>query len=164
MKDVLVVFYTRTGNSEKLADEVSIKLHGDVDEIKTENKYQGFSGFIRAGFRSVRKKTDEINYKKDPSKYKIVVIVSPIWASNIPPAVRAYIEENKDSLVRYGLIINGALKDNKSAYDKYMEILPNPISEYVAESSNIEYEICQKDLEDFSDKIRFEIEKEEENE
>jgi len=45
-----------------------------------------------------------------------------------------------------------------------MEILPNPISEYVAESSNIEYEICQKDLEDFSDKIRFEIEKEEENE
>ncbi len=164
MKDVLVVFFTRTGNSERLADEISIKLHGDIDEIKSEFKYLGISGFIRAGYRSVTKKIDQIEFQKDPSKYKIVVLVSPIWASNIPPAIRSYINKNKESLKNYGLIINGAMKENKKAYENFKELLGNPVSEYVADNSNIDYEICQKDLEDFADKIRYKLENEEENE
>ncbi len=164
MKDVLVVFFTRTGNSERLAEEISIKLHGDIDEIKSEVKYLGISGFIRAGYRSVTKKIDKIRFQKDPSKYKIVVLVSPIWASNIPPAIRSYINKNKENLKNYGLIINGAMKENKKAYENFNELLGDPVSEYVADNSNIEYEICQKDLEDFADKIRYKLENEEENE
>ena len=106
------------------------------------------------------KKIDQIRFQKDPSKYKIVVLVSPIWASNIPPAIRSYINKNKEDLKNYGLIINGAMKENKKAYEKFNELLGNPVSEYVADNSNIEYEICQKDLEDFADKIRFKLENE----
>ncbi len=164
MKDVLVVFFTRTGNSERLAEEISIKLHGDVDEIKSKVKYIGISGFIRAGYRSMTKKIDQIEFQKDPSKYKIIVLVSPIWSSNIPPAIRSYINKNKEDLKNYGLIINGTMKENKKAYENFKELLGNPISEYVADNSNIDYEICQKDLEDFADKIRYKLENEEENE
>jgi len=163
MKDVLVVYFTRTGNSEKLAEQVGIKLHGEIDEIKSKVKYYGNFGFVRAGYRALTNKVDNIEFKKDPSEYKILIIVSPIWASNIPAPVRAYIEENRKKIDKFGLIINGSMKENKKAYDNFVDLLGNPISEYVADNSNINYEICQKDLEDFSDKIRFELEKEEEN-
>jgi|SRR6056297_147827 len=164
MKDVLIVYFTRTGNSENLAEQVGVKLHGEIDEIKSKVKYHGTFGFIRAGYRSVTNKVDEIDFQKDPSEYKILVIVSPIWASNIPSPIRAYIEENRKKIDKFGLIINGSMKENKKAYDNFADVLGNPISEYVADNSNINYEICQKELEDFSDKIRFELEKEEENE
>jgi flavodoxin len=164
MKEVLIVYYTRTGNSRRLADEISIKLHGDKDQIISDTKYKGISGFIRGVFRTIRKKEDMINYEEDPSKYRVVVIVSPIWSSNIPPAVRTYIKENISNIQNYGFIINGSFKENQKAYKNFTEELPDPISEYIADNSNIEYEICQKDLEDFADKIRAIIEQEEENE
>lgn len=163
MKEVLVVYYTRTGNSQRLAEEISIKLHGIKDQIKSENKYKGISGFIKGGFRAVRKKEDDITYKKNPEDYRVVVIVSPIWASNIPPAVRRYIKKNVNKMKNYSFIINGGLKENQKAYKNFIEELPSPISEYIADNSNIDYEICQKDLEDFADKIRAILEQEEEN-
>ncbi len=163
MKEVLVVYYTRTGNSQRLAEEISIKLHGIKDKIKSENKYKGISGFIKAGFRAVRKKEDDITYKENPEDYRVVIIVSPIWASSIPPAVRRYIKENINKMKNYSFIINGGLKENQKAYKNFIEELPSPISEYIADNSNIDYEICQKDLEDFADKIRAILEQEEEN-
>jgi len=164
MKEVLVVYYTRTGNSERLADEISIKLHAVKDRIISDTKYKGISGFVRGVVRTIRKKEDNIKYGKDSSKYRVLVIVSPIWSSNIPPAVRKYIKENINEIQNYGFIINGSFKENHKAYKNFTKELPDPISEYIADNSNIEYEICQKDLEDFADKIRAIIEQEEENE
>lgn len=164
MKDVLIVYYTRTGNSRKLAEEISIKLHGVKDQIISEVKYKGISGFIKGGFRTIRKKEDDIKYEENPEDYKVVVVISPIWASSIPPAVRRYIKTNIDKMKYYAFIIDGSLKENLKAYKNFSEVLPNSISEYVVDNSDIEYELCQKNLEDFADKIRVILEQEEENE
>jgi menaquinone-dependent protoporphyrinogen IX oxidase len=49
----------------------------------------------------VFKKDIKISFKKDPSKYDLVVIGSPVWAFHIPPFTKAYLKKNKFNKVAF---------------------------------------------------------------
>ena len=51
-----------------------------------------------AGKDATLKRETKIRFKKDPEKYDLVIIGTPIWAWTITPAVRAYLNQNKENL------------------------------------------------------------------
>lgn len=91
----LVVYYSRTGNNRKIAQEISGMLEADIDEIVPERPYSGFLGFMKAGYHAIRKKTVKISSYKNPSSYLVVVIVSPLNAGSLPAPVRSYVKKNE---------------------------------------------------------------------
>jgi menaquinone-dependent protoporphyrinogen IX oxidase len=95
---VLVVFYSRTGTTRKLAEFLSKKLEAEVDEIIDLKKRNGPIGYMIAGKDATLKRETKIRFKKDPEKYDLVIIGTPIWAWTITPAVRAYLNQNKENL------------------------------------------------------------------
>ena len=82
---ILVAYFSQTGNTKKVARQIARKLGADMDEIKEKGKNDKKPG----------KDVQEITYKKDPSKYDMVVIGSPVWAFRPPPVTRKYLSENK---------------------------------------------------------------------
>lgn len=95
----LIAYYSRTGANASVAKELQSKLKCDIEEIIGKASYSGAGGYLSGGYRAARKKTDEIEApKKDPSKYSLTIIVYPIWAGRMPPAVRAYISKFKAKL------------------------------------------------------------------
>ncbi len=122
----LVVYYSRTGNTKKIAQEIAKKLKADVEEIKdlNENLTPEFAKFeknmdetINTGKEpkiDVSKNIPElitysmgvvkamlgigtrINTTKDPAQYELVIIGSPVWCGKIPPAPAAYLKKNKN--------------------------------------------------------------------
>jgi flavodoxin len=96
MMKALIVYYSRTGNTKKVGDDLAKALSGDVDELIDMANRAGPVGFLmsaREGSGRMLAKLQPV--KKDPAIYDIVVIGTPNWASNMSSPVRTYLTENK---------------------------------------------------------------------
>jgi flavodoxin len=91
---ILTTYYSKTGNTKKIAKKISEILKTDIDEIIDKTDRKGIKGWIFGGRDAMREKDTEIKYSKDPSKYDIVIIGTPVWAFTLTPAVRTYFKEN----------------------------------------------------------------------
>jgi hypothetical protein len=87
----LIVYFSRTGHTEKAANSLAKMIDGDLIEIKDTKNYSGVVGFLRGGFLAYRKKQTIIE-KTDinPKEYDIVILCSPLWAGSITPAIRTF--------------------------------------------------------------------------
>jgi flavodoxin len=99
---ILVVSYSRSGNTKKIAEQIAKKLDADFDEvIDMKDRHRKIIGWLIAGKDAMAKEKTEIKYKKDPTEYDLVIVGTPIWAWTMTPAIRTYLTENKFSEVAF---------------------------------------------------------------
>jgi flavodoxin len=99
MKKTLVVFYSRTGTTKKLAQTLVQKLGADIEEITTPKDRKGLWGYLVCGREAMKRISAEINQtQKDPKIYDLVIVGTPMWAMNFSSPARAYISRNKEDL------------------------------------------------------------------
>lgn len=95
-ENILIVYYSRSGNSRKIAYELKDLLNCHIDEIKDLKNRKGIGGFIKGGRDALKENITSINYENNLShKYSKLILCGPIWAANISPALRTYILSNK---------------------------------------------------------------------
>lgn len=113
----LVVFYSWTGNTRKIAETIAKALKSDMEEIQDVKARKGVFGFMKSGFESLFKKLPKIKETKySPEDYDLVIFGSPIWAGTIASPLRTYIAKNKDKIKKTALvIISGGDNPAKSA-------------------------------------------------
>ena len=100
----LVVYYSRTNVTKKLACDIAEKLDCDIEEIVPEVNYSGKIGYARGGKDAVSEKI--INIKDtiyDPQDYDVVYLGTPVWASKAANPMISYlkINEGKFSNVKF---------------------------------------------------------------
>jgi flavodoxin len=92
----LVVFYSRTGTTKQIAEELAQSLNCDSEELIDTKKRSGPLGFVAAGRDATQKKLTKLaDIKHDPSLYDMVILGTPIWAGTLSSATRTYIVNNK---------------------------------------------------------------------
>ena len=90
----LVVYYSRTGNTEKVAAELAQALGADTEAIIDKKNRKGPIGWLVAGKDSTKKIPADIEEpKKDPTWYDLVVIGTPVWAWTVSAPVLAYLQK-----------------------------------------------------------------------
>ncbi|RLF82909.1 flavodoxin [Thermococci archaeon] len=94
----LVVFYSRSGTTKRVAQEVTKALNADVDEVIDKKSRKGILGFLRAGYDATRGKTTEVGFEKDPSDYDLVIVGTPVWNGRVTPAIRTYLLRNREKI------------------------------------------------------------------
>ena len=79
--DVLEEMQARamTAGRSDVVFEISDKLGASVLEVTTREKTEGTLGFLWCGKFGMLKKDMPINFDEDLSKYKKVIICTPIW-------------------------------------------------------------------------------------
>ena len=97
----LVVYYSRSGTTRELAKAIAQALGADVEEIADPTPRAGVLGFMVSGFQSVTKREAPIRPRvKDPRDYDLVVLGTPVWASNMSSPMRAYLGAARGRLPR----------------------------------------------------------------
>ena len=89
----LVAYFSMTGNTQRLAQEVRAALGADVDveEIREPHPRHGPSGMMRSLFDAVTRRRPPIEpARRDPADYDLVVLGGPVWAGRMAPPVRTY--------------------------------------------------------------------------
>ncbi len=107
-KRIMVVYFTRTGTTRKVAEELARILDADCEELIDRRSYKGIFGFINGGRLSATKKmTKLMPIRHEPINYDLIVICSPIWAGNITPAALTYITTHKPNSVAWVITTAG---------------------------------------------------------
>ena len=95
----LVVFYSRTGTTRRLAEQIAGMLGCRTEEVADLQRRSGVLGFLKGGRHAFGKKLTRIGeVSTDPAAYGLVVIGTPVWAGTMTPAIRTYITQQKDRL------------------------------------------------------------------
>ena len=98
-KNTLVVYFSRMGYTKKVAYDIANKLGSSILELKATEKTDGTLGFWwcgRYGMHKWRMPIEDIDI--DLSKYKKVIIVSPIWVFSLSAPVREFCYKYKNSI------------------------------------------------------------------
>jgi flavodoxin len=95
----LIAYYSRSGTTKKAAETLAAILKCDVEELadrKGSKSRKGLFGWLRCGKEAMKRMLPPIERaKKNPADYGLVIIGTPIWASNMSSPVRTYLSENK---------------------------------------------------------------------
>lgn len=98
---VLIVYFSRSGRTRKIAEQINQKISSELEEIEDHINRKGIVGFLRSGNEAYLGRIPAINsLKKDPAQYDIVIIGTPVWANNMASPVRSFLKKNKDKLER----------------------------------------------------------------
>lgn len=98
---VLIAYYSRTGTTEKVVKMIENEINADVERIDDDNKYKGAIGYMKGGLNAASGRMTEIKPTvKNPLKYDLTVIATPVWASRPAPGVMSYIHENKKNFTK----------------------------------------------------------------
>lgn len=97
----LIVFYSRTGTTRKVAHEIQKALKADAEELFDKNR-SGPIGYLQAGKEATLEKLTDIKpIKKDPKRYDLIILGTPVWAFNMCSAIRTYLTENHENLHKF---------------------------------------------------------------
>ena len=119
----LIVYFSRTGHTKKVGDELAKALPGDVEEIVDTVNRAGPVGWLMSGREGGGRKLAKIvPAKKDASQYDIVVVGTPIWAGNMSSPVRTYLTENKAKFKSVAFYCTEGSKGSEKAFAEMEEI------------------------------------------
>ena len=97
-KKILVIYYSRSGNTKKVAEDIAKKLGADIEQLVDKKDRSGAIGYLIAGKDAMNENLTELEpVTHDPSRYDITIIGTPIWSWDMTPAVRTYILAHKSS-------------------------------------------------------------------
>ena len=125
--NILTVYYTRSGNTERVVKKIHESLGGDMELISEPKNRKGILGWLRSGGQNSRREVAEINPSKyDPSEYDLVILASPIWAGAVSAPMRGYMVGNKEKLDRTAVFLSNDSGDVEKAFAEIYEILGKP--------------------------------------
>ena len=161
MSDILVVYYSFTGNSKKVAEYVKDKLNADILELEPQVPFSSdYDEVVRQWQNNDIKRDVEIkSINIDLTKYNKVVLITSTWWYGITPVMKKFLKDydlsNKDIIVASSNAgwIGHCFKD-------YKELLPNSNIKgeldlkFSAEAGR-RYEMLtsQKEIDDWIEKI-----------
>jgi len=103
-KKILIVYYSRTGTTKRAAEMIGGEIRCSFEEIKDKKNRSGALGYLFGGRDAMNKTLTEIEHAQySPANYDLVIIGTPVWAHTLPPAIRTYIEQNKNQFKKIAL-------------------------------------------------------------
>lgn len=101
MKKNLVVFYSLTGTTRKLARKMAEMAPCDIEEIhETRSRNpKGLRGFVKSVFDVMAGRNSKIEELiNDPINYDHIVIGTPVWAGQLASPIRAFFNKYNEDL------------------------------------------------------------------
>ena len=90
----LVLYYSYTGHTKKIAEELATKESHDIAEIKDIYRPGKFKAYVSGCFAAMRGKAWPIqSLEVSLASYDHIILLSPVWAGNPPPAVHAVLQQ-----------------------------------------------------------------------
>jgi flavodoxin len=121
---ILVVYYSRTRVTRKLADFIAQKIGATTEEIKDTVNRAGALGYILAGRDAMKRRMTKLEIpKNNPADFDLVVIGTPVWAWNMSTPIRTYLEERKSQFKQVAFFCTMGGNGDETAFREMGEII-----------------------------------------
>jgi hypothetical protein len=102
MSKRLVVCYSLTGSTSRVALHLADALGADLDRIDDALPRRGVGGYVQSALEALAKGLPTILTTRDPRYYDLVVLGTPVWVGTMASPVRSYIAMHGKVLRRAG--------------------------------------------------------------
>lgn len=104
MKLVLIVYYSRSGVTAKVAAALAQACGADLERIQDLRPRTGMAGYLRSAWQALRGQPADIAPAVHrPADYPFVVLGTPVWAGHMSAPMRSYILQQREHFRRVGL-------------------------------------------------------------
>jgi flavodoxin len=118
-----IVYFSRTHKTQNVAKKLGQALNLGVYQIKDDKNWKGFFGFIKGGFYASTNKPVRIEYDQEALDSHHIFVLSPVWASGPAPAVRVFLNENKDKNMTLVYTCDGS--NLEKVYENSRKLFPH---------------------------------------
>ncbi|HUU74116.1 MAG TPA: flavodoxin [Burkholderiales bacterium] len=120
----LVIYFSRTGHTQKIAEAIAANYGSDIEKIKEVNDWSGVSRYLAAGRDAMFKRPGSIqSAHKEPVQYDLIILGTPIWAWNLSPPMRAYIAGHKSKLNQVAFFCTEGGSGGKRAFRQMADLI-----------------------------------------
>lgn len=139
MQNTLLVYYSYSGTTRKIAREISKMGNYDLEEIhETTPRALGIRGFVQASYESLTKQHSQVeNLYHNLKDYDHVIIGTPVWAGHMASAIRGFIENNRHRFKSVSLFCTYGGSGGISVLNEMAQLIGLPIKTSFAFSSEI---------------------------
>lgn len=116
MKTV-VIFFSRTGNSKRVATKIADSLGVSSLQITDDKNWNGILGYLKGGYYASMNKSVNIKVSGPFEEADQYIVVSPLWAGGPAPAVREFLKKVPNNKVNLVVTCKGS--NIESALAKY---------------------------------------------
>ncbi len=103
---VLVVFYSRTGTTRRLAEAAARVAGWDVEELIDTRPRAGLLGYLRSAIDGTFERLTQLRATRtNPADYDLVVVGTPVWNASLSSPVRTWLTERRDQLKRVAFFV-----------------------------------------------------------
>lgn len=155
-KEILIVYYSRTGKTKKVAEKLKEEFDCDIEEIYDRTRRKGLFGFIRSGYDASKGKMTAITGEvKDVCDFKTVILCSPTWAGHVSSAIRTYIMLNKDKFKDVAFLSTSAGPKVSDVFLDMKELCQiEPVTKVSISGKDIKTGDMEKKIKAFASKIK----------
>ena len=125
MRDVLCIYYSRTGKTKQAMEEIAEALNAELVEICDDAVRSGWQGWLRCGMDAMRRTCRPLLPFQTDRKlgdYKLVVIGTPVWAGRCSSVVRGFLKRYGRNLQAAAYLITRGTEDTNEEIFEQMDL------------------------------------------
>jgi len=147
----LLVYYSRTGTTKKVAEKISSILKCENLEIIAERDRKGIAGYIISGKEAIAKKITAIKkIEKNLSDFELIIIGTPIWGGNISSPIRTVLEEYKNKFKKIAFFATQGGNGAERAFSEMEKITGlKPLSTMTLTTKEVINDIIEDKIKNF---------------
>ncbi len=151
MKKILIVYYSRTGTTKKVAETLQKQFNCDTEEIISAKNRSGFLGYMICGRETTLKTLPKIEpNKKNPENYDLIILGTPVWGWNISSPIRTYLARNKNKFKNIAVFCTMGHDGEKQSFAEIEKICGKKLIAKVGiKTKNAKKENLEEQLEKF---------------
>lgn len=152
---ILTVYYSRSGNTERVAEKIAKTLGSEIDRIiDRKDRDRIINGWLIAGKDAKQRMQTDIDHNEDPQDYDLVIIGTPVWAWTMSPAVRTYMDKHPFRKVAF-FCTYGALKGK--TFDEMEDLSKKPLKTLGINGMKVNTMQSEKRIQEFCSSILHEM-------
>ena len=107
----LVIYYSYSGHTKAIAEKIAADETADIVEIKDAKRPGKLKAYSMGCFAAIKGRAWPIvSLIVDLALYERIILLSPIWAGNVPPAINTFLELLPESKIVSVKLISGSGK------------------------------------------------------
>lgn len=120
---ILLTYYSRSGTTKKIAEEIQGILNCDMEEIISKKKRGGIMGFMISGKEGSQGTPAAIKpLAKSSEDYDLVIVGTPVWAGNVSSPVRQYLMDNVGKIRKVAFFCTMGGEDSTKVFSEMEKV------------------------------------------
>lgn len=121
---ILVVYFSRTGTTRKVAEAIARGLGADIEAIPEPKDRVGLRGYLRSLFDATLSRWVPIGpIGRDPTRYDLVVVGTPVWGWSVSAPVRAFLSNHARRLSKVAFFVTEGGRGDRRVFDQMAQVL-----------------------------------------